>query len=92
MRDYYDLTVLSIVKSESINVSDLREALEATSRKRESHELMADWEHILKQIREDVGLMGQWERYQRKYDYAADYGWEDIVGNIEKLFGRMMIC
>ena len=68
MRDYYDLTVLSIVKSESINVSDLRKALEATSRKRGSHELMADWEHILKQIREDIGLMGQWERYQRKYN------------------------
>ena len=91
MRDYYDLTVLNIVKSESINVSDLKKALEATSRKRGSHELMADWIHILKQIREDVGLMGQWERYQRKYDYAADYGWEDIVGNVEKLFVRMMV-
>ena len=68
MRDYYDLTVLNIVKSESINVSDLKKALEATSRKRGSHELMADWEHILKQIREDIGLMGQWERYQRKYN------------------------
>ena len=51
MRDYYDLTVLSIVKSEAINVSDLRKALDATSRKRELHEFMADWKHILRQIR-----------------------------------------
>ena len=92
MRDYYDLAVLNIVKSESISDSDLRKALEATSRKRGSHELMADWEHILRQIRDDVGLMKQWERYQRKYDYAADYGWEDVVANVEKLFGRMIIC
>ena len=92
MRDYYDLTVLSIVKSESINVSDLRKALEATSRKRGSHEFMTDWEHILRQIRDDAGLMEQWERYQWKYDYAADYDWEDVIANVEKLFGRMMIC
>ena len=92
MRDYYDLKVLSIVKSESINVSDLRKALEATSRKRGSHELMAGWDHILRQIKEDGGLMKQWEQYQRKYDYAAHYDWEDIVGNIEKLFERMMVC
>ena len=53
---------------------------------------MADWEHILRQIRDDAGLMKQWERYQRKYDYAADYGWDDIIGNVEMLFGRMMVC
>ena len=92
MRDYYDLTILNIVKSESINVSDLRKALEATSRKRGSYELMADREHILRQIRDDAGLRDQWERYRRKYDYAADYGWEDIVANIERLFERMMVC
>ena len=92
MRDYYDLTVLNIVKSESIKVSDLRKALEATSRKRGSHGLMDDWEHILRQIKDDAELMKQWERYQRKYDYAADYGWEDIVENIEKLFGRTIVC
>ena len=92
MRDYYDITVLNIVKSESINVPDLQKALEATSRKRGSHEFMADWEHILRQIRDDAGLMEQWEQYQRKYDYATDYDWEDVIANVEKLFGRMMIC
>lgn len=92
MRDYYNLIVLNIVKSESINVSDLRKALEATNRKRGSYELMADWEHIIRQIKDDAGLMKQWERYQRKYDYAADYDWEDIVGNVEMPFERLMIC
>lgn len=36
--------------------------------------------------------MKQWERYQRKYDYATDYGWEDIAANVEKLFERIMVC
>lgn len=90
MRDYYDLMILNVVKSDTINYGNLAKALEATSRKRKSYELLLDWEHILKQIKSDTGLMEQWEIYQRKYDYAADYNWEDIVKNIEQLFERVM--
>ena len=89
MRDYYDLTVLNIVKYESINVPDLRKALEATSRKRGSYELMGNWGYILSQIKDDAGLMKQWKRYQQKYDYADDYDWEDVVANVEKLFEKI---
>ena len=34
MRDYYDLMILNVVKSDAINYADLTKALEATSRKR----------------------------------------------------------
>lgn len=88
MRDYYDLTILNVVKSDTINYVDLAKALEATSRKRNSYELLSAPEHILKQIKSDAGLMEQWQIYQRKYDYAAVYHWEDIVTNIERLFGK----
>jgi len=44
----------------------------------------------LEQIKSDAGLMEQWGIYQRKYDYAADYYWEDIVRNIEQLFESLM--
>lgn len=88
MRDYYDLMILSAVKSEEINYIDLARALEATSRKRGSYELLSNSEHILEQIKADAGLMKQWEIYQRKYDYAEDYIWEDIVKNVSQLFNR----
>lgn len=71
MRDYYDLMILNVVKSDEINYVDLTKALEATSRKRKSYELLAGSDHILEQI---------------KYDYAADYDWEDIIKNIVQLF------
>lgn len=89
MRDYYDLMILNVVKSDVINYADLAKALEATSRKRNSYELLSDPKHILEQIKADAGLMTQWEMYQRKYDYASDYHWEDIVKNIEHLFENM---
>lgn len=90
MRDYYDLMILNVVKSEAINYADLAKALDATSKKRNSYELLSAPKHILEQIKSDAGLMEQWEIYQRKYDYASDYHWKDIVMNIEQLFERLM--
>ncbi len=91
MRDYYDLMILIVIKSEEINYADLAKALEATSRKRESYELLSDSKHILEQIKSDAGLMEQWKIYQRKYDYAVNYNWEDIVKNVEQLFEKCLI-
>ena len=90
MRDYYDLMILNVVKSDAINYADLAKALEATSRKRNSYELLSDPKHVLEQIKADAGLMEQWGIYQRKYDYATDYHWEDIVRNIELLFEKLI--
>ena len=90
MRDYYDLMILNVVKSNEVNYADLRKALEVTSRKRESFELLADSGQILEQIKSDTGLMEQWKIYQRKYDYAADYNWEDIIENIIELFEKIV--
>lgn len=90
MRDYYDLIILNLVKSDAINYADLAKALEATSRKRNSYELLSTPKHVLEQIKSDAGLMEQWGIYQRKYDYAVDYHWEDIVRNIELLFEKLI--
>ncbi len=49
------------------------------------NELLSDSGHILEQIKSDAGLMNQWKIYQRKYDFAMDYNWEDMVKNVEQL-------
>ena len=56
MRDYYDLMILNVVNSAAINYENLAKAIEATSRKRGSYEIILDSEYILKQIKSDVGL------------------------------------
>ena len=81
--------ILNIIKSAAINYADLAKALEATSRKRNSYELLSGSKHILEQIKSDAGLMEQWGIYQHKYDYAADYAWVDIVKNVERLFEKL---
>lgn len=85
MRDYYDLMILNVTKYKEINYADLSKAIEATSRKRESYELLSNSGHILEQIKADNGMIKQWELYQKKYDYATDYTWKEVVKNIEQL-------
>lgn len=88
MRDYYDLMILNTVKSDAINYADLAKALEATCRKRSSYDLLQEAKHILERLKTDAGLMEQWKTYQRKYDYAAVYAWEEIIKNVEQLFEK----
>lgn len=90
MRDFYDLRVLSEMKAEEINYADLKEALAATSRKRGSYDLVMDVANILKQIKFDDGLAEQWKIYQRKYEYAVDYAWENVMNTIEFLFEQTL--
>lgn len=90
MRDYYDLMILSVVKSEEINFTDLSRALEATSKKRKTQGLLSDSKNILEQIKFDAILIKQWEIYQQKYDYASNYNWNDIIKNIEQLFEKLI--
>ena len=68
-----NLMILNTVKSDAINYVDLAKTLEATSRKRNSYELLLGSKHILEQIKSDAGLMEQWGVYQQKNNYAADY-------------------
>ena len=46
MRNYYDLMILNVVKSDAIDYADLAKALEATSKKRNSYELLSAPKHI----------------------------------------------
>ncbi len=59
MRNYYDLMILNVVKSDAIDYADLAKALEATSKKRNSYELLSAPKHILEQIKFDVDCRNQ---------------------------------
>ena len=56
MRDFYDLYTLYKLKKDEINYKILKEAIERTSDKRGSHEIMKDYEEIIEDIKEDPYL------------------------------------
>ena len=89
LRDFYDLYILQQEKSLSVNVLKLKMALEATSRKRESFEIMKRGASILGQIYNDTDMKKLWINYQKKFDYAKDYTWEKVMESIQSLYDNI---
>ena len=63
MRDFYDLYTLYKLKKDDIDYKILREAIERTSNKRESQEIMKDHKEIIEDIKEDSYLRSLWDVY-----------------------------
>lgn len=76
-RDYYDVYILETTQKYDRAV--LKEALIATAKHRESAEKIADVKGILNQIEESNELKEMWEKYQKKFAYASDISYENVM-------------
>lgn len=87
-RDYYDVFILGTTQNYDKNI--FREALKATAMHRGSTELISDVEGILKQISESTELKDMWGKYQKKFAYANDISYEDVLvtlkGMLENIY------
>lgn len=83
MRDFYDIRIL--YDTVDIDYDGLKKAFTATCSKRQSQAVLDNKEGIIKQIENDSGLKELWSNYQRKYDYAREYSWYDVISTL-KLF------
>lgn len=85
MRDYYDIYVLTNTQEHNIDNATLKEAFVNTSAKRGSIGLLSDVHLILKEVAESTVLIDRWKNYQRKFDYAADVLWPDVMESVSCL-------
>ena len=79
MRDFYDLYTLYKLKKDEINYEILKEAVERTLNKRESWEIMQDYEEIIEDIKEDLYLRSLWEVYLSENKYIGDLSFDKVV-------------
>lgn len=82
-RDFYDVYILGTVQKYDREV--FKEALNATAEYRDSLEKISDTESILRQISESDDLKQMWVKYQRKFVYARDITYEDIIMKLRQL-------
>lgn len=85
MRDFYDIRVLLNSEGQKIDYVMLQKALAATSDQRGSAELLINAENVLVTLNESSQMQNLWKGYQRKYPYAADYSWDDVMWSARKL-------
>ena len=82
MRDFYDIKMLLSIYSQNINYEILKNAFDATCKKRSTENLKNEASRIILVIRNDKKLLSLWESYQKKYSYASDISYKDIIESV----------
>lgn len=89
MRDFYDLYTLYKLKKDQIDYEILKEAIEKTSNKRGSWEIMKDYKEIIEDIKEDSYLRFLWKVYLKENKYIEKLTFDKIVGVVITLSNRI---
>ena len=89
MRDFYDLYTLYKLKKDQINYKILKEAIERTSNRRGSQEMMKDYEEVVEDIKEDLYLRSLWEVYLSENKYIGDLTFDKVVDVVTIISNRV---
>lgn len=78
-RDFYDLYMFYNLYKDSIDFDILKIAVTKTARKRESLQIMSEWDEIVADMKEDTSLKNLWDNYCKSNSYAADIRYETVM-------------
>jgi len=84
MRDFYDIYALEKTQSHNIDNDILKAAFVNTSEKRGSSALVETIDLALEEAVQNPNMIALWKNYQKKFDYAADIDWEDVMLAVRK--------
>lgn len=82
-RDFYDIYILSTTQKYDRTV--LKEALEATAVHRGTLEIILNYEKTLEQIESSEDLKIMWNKYRRKFEYAKNITYQDIMNVLKSI-------
>ena len=83
LRDYYDVYTLMNIYKDQINRKILKEAFLATTNKRQSK--IEDIDTVINTIENNFEVQNLWIQYQKKYSYASEINYEDVIDSIKEL-------
>ena len=89
-RDRYDLFTLFKLRKNQIDFTILKRAVENTSEKRNSKELIQNWKNQVRGIETSDYQQNLWIRYQRQFKYAKDISFEESVQIINEIMKQIM--
>ncbi|MBP3324845.1 MAG: nucleotidyl transferase AbiEii/AbiGii toxin family protein [Coprococcus sp.] len=86
MRDFYDIHILLKLYGNTLDAQVLRDALQATAKKRESERYLSDAEEIFDELQNVPIMQNLWASYQKKFSYAEDILWDTIMSSVKELY------
>ena len=86
MKDFYDIYLIYTKDWDNINIDNLRMAIQKTFSKRE---YIGNIIETLNTIKNSNVLKIRWKSYQKKYTYAKDISFEDIMNSLEIMLNKI---
>lgn len=83
MRDFYDVFMLNQIYQDGIEKAVLKDAFIATAKKRNS--VFSNVDEQLQKIADNENIQKLWGQYQKKFVYAVNIGFEDVVDSVKRL-------
>lgn len=84
-RDYYDIYIIAKMQYKNIETEYLRAALDATSKKRGSSEILKEYKNIIDIVRNSDVMIKQWRTYQRDFEYATDISFDEVCDAVVQM-------
>ncbi len=88
-RDYYDIYILAKLQYPNIELRNLKAALDATTEKRGSVEVVKDYRKIMDAVKGSEVMQRQWKNYQKDFEYAEEIAFEDACDVVVELMDGM---
>lgn len=84
-RDFYDVYILRKLQWKNIDISCLRDALNATCEKRNSAEIIKGYSKIIDTIQNDDIMQKRWLDYQKDFEYANSIGFNEVCTSVNEI-------
>lgn len=86
MRDFYDIHILNQLYGDTLDYELFGRAINATAQKRESTNFLSDASDIFEEIHHSEEMQKMWISYQKKFSYARDISWEEVMRSVFELY------
>jgi predicted nucleotidyltransferase component of viral defense system len=84
-RDYYDIYILALTKSDELDFKKLTAALDATAQIRGSAKILEQYLDIMQTVKSSEVMQKQWKNYQKDFAYADGITFDDACDAVVKL-------
>lgn len=84
MRDFYDIHRLTSLDKVIVD-RQFSSAVENTSKNRGTYALIGIWKQIIDEISVDEGMKRLWDVYSRKFEYAQNISWSQVIQSVRDL-------
>lgn len=89
MRDFYDIYILNQLYADTLDYELFGRAINATAQKRGSTHFFSEASEIFEEIYHNEEMQKLWISYQKKFSYASDISWEEVMRAVFELYNKI---